>query len=112
MHTKIRCTSFAIAALLFAACEKQPAEKAPDPSPAAAPAPLSAELKAILAKADKADGAEDKVVHRCAGCALGMDGKAEFSLPVDGYTMHFCKEACREPFQKDPAKSIAAIKVK
>lgn len=92
-----------------ASCTKESAAPAPAaPPPAAAVTP---EMLAVLAKADAKDGATDKVVHRCAGCALGMDGKPEFALKVQDYTMHFCKAGCLEPFQGDPRKQILAMKV-
>ena len=58
------------------------------------------------------DGAVDKVVHRCAGCALGMDGADKWPLKVQDYTMHFCKQACLDRYSADPAKAIAALKIK
>ncbi len=86
-------------------------------TPAAAPAantlsPVTEETIAKLAKADAKDGAVDKVVHRCAGCALGMDGADKWPLKVQDYTMHFCKQACLDRYSADPAKAIAALKIK
>jgi hypothetical protein len=72
---------------------------------------LTAEMKTKLAAADKADGTVDHVVHKCAGCALGMDGKAEFALTVDDYSMHFCKQACLDRYQHDTAGELTKLKV-
>ena len=58
------------------------------------------------------DGKVDKLVHRCAGCALGMDGEEKWPLQVQDYNMHFCKQACLDRDDKDPAKAIAALKIK
>lgn len=54
--------------------------------------------KANLAAADKLDGAEDKVVHRCYSCALGMDGDAANAAKVGDYELHFCSEGCVDNF--------------
>ena len=64
-----------------------------------------------LAKADAMDGTTDKVVHKCAGCALGMDGKADHAFELEGYTMHFCSGPCRDGFQDGAADKVLALKV-
>ena len=64
------------------------------------------EMDEKLAQADRLDGAEDKVVTRCASCALRMDGKPEFAIKVRGYTMHFCSKDCADRFGKDTTKSV------
>lgn len=105
--------------LFFAACSAEskpataPAQAAPA-APAAAPSlsPITEETLAKLAKADAKDGKVDKVVHRCAGCSLGMDGEEKWPLQVQDYSMHFCKQACLDRYAKDPAKAIAAMKIK
>ena len=79
---------------------------------AAQPAPqLSEGAKVILAKADLADGTADKVVSKCAGCSLRMDGSADHTLAAGEYSMHFCSDGCNEGFSKDIEKSILAMKV-
>jgi YHS domain-containing protein len=89
-----------------------PAAAAPAAAaPAAGPA-LAPELLAKLEKADAKDGAVDHVVHKCAGCSLGMDGKDKFPMQLAGYTMHFCKQACLDRYQKDPQKALLTLKVK
>jgi YHS domain-containing protein len=96
-----------------------PAAATPAAQPAAQPAAaqakeptLPAELMAKLEKADAKDGAVDHVVHKCAGCSLGMDGKDKFPMQLAGYTMHFCKQACLDRYQKDPTKALLTLKVK
>ena len=111
--------SVAIATFLsFAACSAEtkptpaPGQDAPAPAAAANLSPITEETLAKLAKADAKDGSVDKVVHRCAGCSLGMDGEAKWPLQVQDYMMHFCKQACLDRYAKDPAKAIAAMKIK
>jgi hypothetical protein len=107
MRTSIACLAILLP-LLAAACSKPAEPKAP-PAP---PLPITAEVLAKLAKADALDGNVDQVVHLCAGCNLGMNGKAEYPLAVGNYTMHFCKKACVEAFRPDPAKEIIALHIK
>ena len=78
---------------------------------AAIPKEMLPEVEAKLALADKLDGKVDKIVHRCANCALGMDGKPEFSLEAAGYTLHFCTERCRDSFGKDLANAILKLEI-
>ena len=73
--------------------------------------PATAAMAAKLAAADKVDGTEDKVVHRCAGCMLNMDGKKEMALEVGEYEMHFCKDACLARFEGSTEKEVMALKV-
>ncbi len=68
-------------------------------------------LKVLLAKADKFDGTEDKIVSKCSSCGLGMDGIAEHAVSAHGYTLHFCSDKCKTGFSKDLDKSILALKV-
>ncbi len=67
------------------------------------------EVIAMLAKADLVDGTEDHVVHRCANCALGMDGDEKNALTVGKYQMHFCSADCLDGFAKDPSANILAL---
>jgi len=65
---------------------------------------------AMLAKADLVDGTEDHVVHRCAGCRLGMDGDEKNALAVGDYQMHFCSAGCRDRYAQDvTAKTLALV---
>jgi YHS domain-containing protein len=78
----------------------QPAENA---------AEIQANVETILAKADAFDGQTDKVVSKCASCALAMDGSPDYSVTAYGYTLHMCSAHCKETFEKDPAKAILAM---
>ena len=60
-----------------------------------------AKLAEALQIADAADGVEDKVAHKCAGCALGMDGSPDNAVTVDGVTLHLCSSMCKEEYSKD-----------
>lgn len=107
-----------LAAAAMTGCEKSEPSKS---TPAASPKPAEAtaeeashaaghdELHAMLAKADLADGKEDHVVAKCAGCALGMDGKAEHAADAHGYTLHFCSAVCKEHSTEDIDKTIMAL---
>jgi YHS domain-containing protein len=78
---------------------------------AAGKAELSAQLTAKLAEADKLDGKTDKVIEKCPGCGLKMDGKSEHALEVSGYTMHFCSDTCQKEFAKNLTKSVEDLKI-
>jgi len=109
----------AAAVILFAApgCRKE------EPAQKKAPAKAEAEVKkavdagtdkaveAMLAEADKFDGQTDKVVSKCPGCALGMDGSSEHALEVSGYKLHFCADGCKKGFEKDTTKAILALTI-
>lgn len=64
---------------------------------------------AILAKADAADGVEDKVVSKCSMCSLGMEGDPSHTTTHEGYELHFCSKSCKKSFEKDPDKGLAAL---
>lgn len=80
-------------------------------TPPAAAAPNPAEIKAKLADADAFDGDVDKIVERCASCALGMHGSEKHASSYEGYTLRFCSADCKKLFDKDPAKMLAAMKI-
>jgi len=106
MPNLLRRVVVSLPLLLAVACTREAS------APAAAPTPAApAEMTAKLAKADAKDGAVDQCVHRSAGCALGMDGKAAMPLQVGDYTMHFCKQACLNRYAKDAAGELAKLKV-
>jgi YHS domain-containing protein len=79
--------------------------------PARSDAGIQAEVESVLAKADEFDGQADKVVSKCAGCALAMDGSPDYAVTAYGYTLHMCSAHCKETFEKDPTKAILAMKV-
>jgi YHS domain-containing protein len=74
-------------------------------------AELSDQLVAKLVEADKLDGKADKIIEKCAGCGLKMDGKSDHALEVSGYTMYFCSASCQQEFAKDLAKSIEEMEI-
>jgi len=74
-------------------------------------AELSDQLMAKLAEADELDGEADKVIKKCPGCGLEMDGKSENSFKVSGYTIYFCEASCQEEFTKNVAKSIESMEI-
>lgn len=108
-----------LSSFVFAACTAEKVtDNAPETPPAETPevddlpeAPDAAVI-AVLEQADAKDGTVDMIVHKCAGCSLGMDGMADHSLKVGGYTMHFCMTACLARFEGDPAKEILALEIK
>lgn len=73
------------------------------------PAATTDASAAVLDKADQKDGAADKVVTKCPGCMLSMDGKAENALNVDGYELHFCSDSCKMNFDSDREAGMAKI---
>ncbi len=65
---------FCVSVLAALGCQNEVPKLPPSPQ-SGAPATVLTRLQ----QADALDGEEDKVVHRCYVCALGMDGKAEHS---------------------------------
>jgi hypothetical protein len=68
-------------------------------------------VRTTLALADRLDGVEDGVVHRCAGCALGMDGSADHAVVAAGHTLHFCSDGCRKRFVARAEPALLALEV-
>jgi len=96
--------------LLVAGCNREESAGGVD-NGASASAGSDEQVTAILAKADAADGTTDKVVSKCSGCSLVMNGKAEHDLKFHGYSLHFCSGMCRDGFAEDTTKSILAMKL-
>jgi len=71
--------------------------------------PFAEATLAALAKADLADGSEDKVATKCAGCSLAMDGDAEHILEVEGYSLHMCSGECKMHFEEDIAGNLGKL---
>lgn len=71
----------------------------------------TAAVEVKLAKADAFDGQADKIVSKCPGCALEMDGTSEHALGVSGYTIHFCSEDCKTGFEQDATKAVLAMNI-
>jgi hypothetical protein len=79
-----------------------PANEAPEKT-------VDAAMMATLEKADLADHTQDKVVHRCAGCALMMDGNEAHTIEVEGYALHMCSAQCKMNFEKDIPGNLAKL---
>lgn len=92
------------AASLFVGCGKK------DAAPAG-PVTVNAEAVTRLVAADAVDGKTDKVVAKCGGCSLHMDGKPNLALKVQDYEMHFCSQHCLDRFTAAPEKEILAMKL-
>ncbi|MEW6744827.1 MAG: hypothetical protein AB1486_18895 [Planctomycetota bacterium] len=100
--------------LLTACSDKEPAKaqgESKAPAETVANVEVTPELAAKLGAADAFDGATDKVVSKCPGCALGMDGVAANSVKVGDYALHFCSAECAASFQKDAKTHLAALEV-
>ena len=65
----------------------------------------------ILVKADALDGTTDKVVRKCAGCGLGMNGDPAHASKLGEYTLHLCSADCKADFEKDASKAVLALNV-
>ena len=97
---------FVLLTFMFACGTSEPttevaAKSPPPPAAAKVSAVDQARIAEVLKVADAADGNEDNVAHKCAGCALAMDGKAEHALEMEGTTLHFCSGMCKDNFSKD-----------
>jgi hypothetical protein len=98
--------------LLLAGCGAKPAEtKSETPVVPTAPVAVTADVQAQLAKADAKDGKVDKVVSKCSGCALGMDGKAEHAAHLGDYTVLFCDHCAEKGSPKDAQKIVMGLKL-
>ncbi len=90
---------------------QETAKPAPKPEPPAQKTTVSPELAAQLAKAELADGTEDKVVGKCASCALHMDGKPEHSVAMADYELHMCSDACAKNYSEDGESKLLALEI-
>jgi len=100
---------------LLLACSGEPATNA-TPATATNAVPKNAsnavdtsKLSEALKLADAADGNEDKVAHKCAGCALSMDGSPDHAVEIDGVTLHLCSAMCKSYFSKDIAGNVIKL---
>ena len=98
---------FALPLLFLAGCTTD----APKEDDNSAVKPATAAMTAKLALADAVDGTTDKVVHKCAGCSLGMDGKKDMALTVGDYEMHFCQDACLAKFKGSTEKAVTELTI-
>jgi len=69
----------------------------------------AAKITEGLKTADAADGTEDKVVHKCAGCSLGMDGDKANTINYQGYELHMCSAMCKTHYEKDLEANLAKL---
>jgi hypothetical protein len=107
------CWVVAGALLVSAGCKKEePAEPASAIGALAEKAAEAGEttVAAVLVRADKVDGTQDKVISKCPACALSMDGSPDHTLKAEGYTLHFCSADCKDAFASDMTKSILEMK--
>ena len=101
---KVWTAAALIGVAALAGCEKKPADEPAPPADAKA-------VEAKLARADAFDGKVDKVVTKCLGCGLGMDGTKELAATTAGYTLYLCSAHCKAEFEKDPNKAVMALKI-
>lgn len=99
-----------VVAAMTAGCEKKPAEEVRPTVPSLGNA-IGATVEAKLAKADEGDGKVDKVLTKCLGCGLNMDGKKEHAATIAGFTLYFCSASCKADFEKDPSKAVMALQI-
>jgi hypothetical protein len=64
-----------------------------------------------LSAADELDGVADRVVSKCGGCALTMDGSEENVLEVAGYEMRFCSKECKDKFARNPEDTVLTLTI-
>ncbi len=81
------------------------------PTVSADDAEVDTKVLGILGKADALDGKTDKVVSKCAGCGLSMDGDPAHAAKIGEFTLHLCSVECKADFEKDPSKAVLALKV-
>ncbi len=109
MIRPVLCSVLALTVLVAAGCESKK-ETSPEGTSDSSTGEKSG-ISAILVKADVVDGKADKVVQKCAGCALGMDGHEDHTIKAHGYTLRFCNGNCKKAFEKDTDKSILSMKI-
>jgi hypothetical protein len=66
-------------------------------------------VSAGLVAADLADGTEDKIVHKCAGCSLAMAGNPAHAIATRGYTLHMCSAACKANYEGDLDNNLSKL---
>ncbi len=85
-----------------------PAPAVEGPAPEANNAP-DFDKSAALAKADLADGTADKVVQKCIGCGLAMDGDPAHSIDHEGYSLYLCSVDCKTNVEADLDGTLAKV---
>ncbi len=96
----------------LSACKQQPSQQSEQVPPEAPRTVLviTEELRAKLAEADAADGQADHIVSKCVPCNLIMKGRPAYATTVADYTLQLCTADCKSLFEKDPAKTLLALK--
>ena len=114
-NRRMCCLIPTVLLLAVTGCSKEKESKSATPADTAksakSEAEPTAEVEAKLAKADLLDGEADKIVTRCASCALRMNGTSEHSLKVLDYTLYFCTPGCAQRFAENINESILAMKI-
>ncbi len=111
------CLALAALLVAVAGCPKKKAAEtdAGFPADTAKAAKSEAEptaaVEAKLAQADLLDGKADKIVTRCASCALRMNGTSDHTLKVLDYTLYFCTERGAKTFAEDTTKAVLALEI-
>jgi YHS domain-containing protein len=104
----LRTVRFGLALLPFCwiGCDAAPRTPTTDNAAKPAAGSPSVKVRARLVAADRLDGKEDQIVHRCYVCALGMDGKEKNTAKYEGFEVHLCSQGCLEEFQANPEKLV------
>jgi hypothetical protein len=103
-------TLIILGALTLGCGDSGPAPENPTATAAMSPEEVEAAVATLLARADLADETEDKVVEKCLGCALGMDGAPDQVVQAHGYEIHFCSPACKENAEENIEEAILALR--
>lgn len=93
-----RRISIVLIALLLTGCSQSQPEVSNGTALEVAAPSISPAIRSNLELADQLDGSKDQIIGKCYVCALGMNGKPDFKVELDGYTAHLCSEHCRDHF--------------
>jgi len=104
-------TLFLLAALLLTGCAESQPQVSVETAIEVAETDSSASLQARLELADRLDGSEDHTVGKCYVCALGMNGKPDLTVEVEGYKAHLCSEHCRNHFAANWQSIVAETEI-
>ncbi|GAG37491.1 unnamed protein product [marine sediment metagenome] len=114
-NRRMCCLISTVLLLAVTGCSKEKESKSTPPADSAKSAKSEAEptaaVEAKLAQADLLDGKADKIVTRCASCALRMNGTSDHTLKVLDYTLYFCTERCAKTFAEDTTKAVLALEI-
>jgi hypothetical protein len=94
--------------LLILACSSEITAPAASAAPARGVLPQGPPpTTACLDTVDQADGTANRVVHKCANCALVMEGDPKHASTVAGYTFHSCSDTCKPALDANPGEVVA-----